>query len=179
MSACCPWCVSPFSRTGRCARSHRTGLCQHAFPKEETLVRRRRINWTHTSPTSACCRTRIPSHLLSPDLLGNQGRVSKVCQSLPRRPLRQRVLCTVVPIFSRVTSTHRTSFVSTAWRFFPVPGGSLRPSSLCGGRWPHVQSFSAALAASCCLLLEKLVVCVGGFSTDAPFKHLLEGTLGT
>ena len=26
---------------------------------------------THTLPTSACCRTRIPSHLLSPGLPGN------------------------------------------------------------------------------------------------------------
>ena len=76
-------------------------------------------------------------------------------------------------------------FVPTAWRFFFVLtalGGSLWPvlaSSLCGGRWPFrvlllVQPVTVASAALCCFLLEGLVVCVGGFSTDAPFKHLRE-----
>ena len=52
-----------------------------------------------TEPSVAFCArcrrplvSRIPSHLLSPGLLGNQGRVSKVCQSSPRRPLRQGFL---------------------------------------------------------------------------------------
>ena len=46
---------------------------------------------THALPNLCARRTRIPSHLLSPGLPGNQGRVSKVCQSLPRRPLGQRL----------------------------------------------------------------------------------------
>ena len=53
VSACCPCsvCVS-FLRTGRCARSHRTGDCQHALPKGETSVRSPPHDRTHTPPTS-------------------------------------------------------------------------------------------------------------------------------
>ena len=79
-----------FLRTGRCTRSHRAGNCQHAIPKGETSDRSPLHTPDTHSPNLACSRTRIPSHLLSPGLLGNQSRVSKVCQSLPRRLLRQR-----------------------------------------------------------------------------------------
>ena len=53
VSARCPSCLCvSFLRTGRCARSHRTGDCQHAFPMGETSVRSPPHDRTHTPPTS-------------------------------------------------------------------------------------------------------------------------------
>ena len=64
---------------------------------------------THTLPTSVRCRTRIPSHLLSPGLHGNQDRVSRWCQLLPRRPLRQKL-----------PAEHRTD-QCWKWWWLPTP----------------------------------------------------------
>ena len=80
----CPFCGPGFAR-GLTAPATASTLSLRERPR---YARRRVTGHTHT--TSACSRTRIPSHLLSPGLRGNQGRDSKVCQSLPRRPLRQR-----------------------------------------------------------------------------------------
>ena len=77
-----------FSQTGRCARSHRTGLCQHAFPKGEASV--------HPRPMTG---QTLPQHLCAADqnleplaaCLGTKVASAR-CQSLPRIPLRQRFL---------------------------------------------------------------------------------------
>ena len=60
-----------FLRLGRCTRSHRTGLCQHAFRKGETSVHCTPHVWDTHSPNLCARSTRIPSHLLSPGLPGN------------------------------------------------------------------------------------------------------------
>ena len=74
LSARCPCCLCvQFLRPGRCTRSHRTGLCQHAFPKGETSVHcTPDVQDTH-SPNSYVRSTRIPSHLLSPGLQGTEA----------------------------------------------------------------------------------------------------------
>ena len=55
--------------------------------RERPRFAARHTPWTHT-PNLCARRTRIPP-LLSPGLSGNQGRVSRLRQSLPRRPLEQ------------------------------------------------------------------------------------------
>ena len=82
-------CV-PFLRLGHCTRSHRTGLCQHAFPKGETLVHcTPDVRDTH-SPTSL--RAVPGSGATCSGLPRNKSCGSKVCQSLPHRRLGQRLL---------------------------------------------------------------------------------------
>ena len=86
--ACCPChCVCPFSRAGSCARSHRTGLCQHAFPEGETSVRRPRMTG-HTHPTSVRCKTRI---LLSPACLGTKAASARSVNPCREDLFRQRL----------------------------------------------------------------------------------------
>ena len=92
VSACCPcYCMCPFSRTVRCARSHRTGLCQHAFPTGETSVRHRRMTGhTLSQPLRAAgLGSRATCSLLA--CMGTKVAPARWCQSLPRGPLRQRL----------------------------------------------------------------------------------------
>ena len=81
-----------FSRTGRCARSHRTGPCQHSFPKGETSVRPRRMTG-HTLPQPLCAAGPGSRATCSPlACLGTKVASARWCQSLPRGLLRPRFL---------------------------------------------------------------------------------------
>ena len=57
--------VYPFLRLGHCTRSHRTGLCQHAFPKGETSVHCTPDVWDTHSP-NLCAQYPDPEPLALP-----------------------------------------------------------------------------------------------------------------
>ena len=57
----CPFCVQE-----RCTRSHRTGTCQHAFPKGETLVRSSSHTPDTHSPNLYALQDRDPEPLALP-----------------------------------------------------------------------------------------------------------------
>ena len=55
LSARCPCCLCvPFLLPGRCTRSHRTSLCQHAIPGERPRCTARQTFRIHTLPTPMC-----------------------------------------------------------------------------------------------------------------------------
>ena len=119
VSACCPSgvCVCVlFTRTGRCARSHRTGLCQHAFPKGDTSVRRRRMTG-HTLPQPLCAQYQDPEPL---------------ALSWPASP-RPRQLVVSAP-------ASRTSLAkaSCCAPYRPMPEVVVAPDTLAGGIPSHL-----------------------------------------
>ena len=129
----CPLCLCVFFLcTERCMNSHRTGTRQHAFPEGETSF----SSSSHTPDTHStnlcACRTRIPSHLLSPGLPGNQGRGSRECQFLPRGPLRQRfpAVPTYRPLPEVAPIPSRAVFHLTRWPPSPFRGVFHRDAQL-------------------------------------------------
>ena len=58
--------VYPFLRLGHCTRSHRTGLCQHAFPKGETSVHCTPDVSGYTLPQPLCAQYQDPEPLALP-----------------------------------------------------------------------------------------------------------------
>ena len=79
----------------------------------------------HTLPQPLCAQVQDPEPSLSPGLSGNQGRVSRWCQPLPRRPLRQRLLA--VP--TRAVQTNARGGAHHPFRLSSA-GGSHHPFRL-------------------------------------------------
>ena len=83
----CCLCV-PFLRPRRCTRSHRTGLCQHAFPKGETSVRSP-SHTGHTLPQPLRAAEPGSRATCSPPVCFGTKAASARC-ALPRRLFKQR-----------------------------------------------------------------------------------------
>ena len=123
-------CVS--CRTPRvvCVRGVARGLTALAFASTPSPRKRPRFAAdacpdTH-APSLCARRTRIPSHLLPPGLPGNDGRGSKVCQSLPRGPRAQKFLA--VPTRAGQTTAQGGSH-HPFWAVFHL-GGTQHPWQL-------------------------------------------------